>query len=727
MKRGGFFYKNKKILLFLFGILIFFSFLVAEDVPTEIFVQNSPPYLLELIPNQYWPQDVNYTNAFDLDDYFVDANGDELFFSFSSVENITIVIDPITNMVSFYPEAGFLGLRNVTFYAQDQSYNASSNSVGLYVGVDNESPTWRSPAKSKGDVYQNDQINFSVIWNDNAGLSHFIFSIKQAGSWVNYSSTELSGKEDIAIYQIQISASASTVVYWRMYAWDTSENMNVTETQQFTVATPTGTPGAPPGGGEEEDYGEGTAEEGGDILDILSDLELTPQRRLKDFSFNLFDIKLSMKQGTTKTVILKVTNIGTEELLITMNQTGLWNFVIFSEDVFELLPGNSKEITIDFEIPRSAYPGQYFGFIWGRSEAVNKTVPVVLDINAIDLNYDLELTIPEEFKLVHPGDNSEANIYIRNIKDVFETNASLYYAIKDFIGIVYNFSEERINFSTSLSLNRSLQVPEGTREGRYIFYARVSDEENIAIDSDVFEVGERFTLSAFLKSKGIFFLIFLLGFFLAIFMVKYQKDRRKERIIHLYMMLNKLKNLIKQEKNQEALELFLRIKNQYREPLSKEVLQDKEKLKNEMLKLYEVINPGALKRIKEKEKETQTKQGTPAGTTKIPEKITSPESSQKQKSTEIPQTTQNKQTINEKKQPEKQQEKQTAPSTNPPANPPVQKIQKQESIQKQPSSVKKLVSVVKKPLKEQLSSTNRVNFEIKNPQLKKEDSKNEEK
>ena len=86
-------------------------------------------------------------------------------------------------------------------------------------------------------------------------------------------------------------------------------------------------------------------------------------------------------------------------------------------------------------------------------------------------------------------------------------------------------------------------------------------------------------------------------------MVKYEKDRKKERVLHLYMMLTKLRNLIKQSKTKEALELFLRIRSQYKEPLSQEILQDKEKLKKEMLKLYEVINPEALKKIQEQEKQ----------------------------------------------------------------------------------------------------------------------------
>jgi len=391
------------------------------------------------------------------------------------------------------------------------------------VGLDNNSPTWSSPLKSKGEVFQNDQINFSVAWQDNIGLNNFVFSISQGSTWSNYSSGNLSGISDSAIQQAQISASANVIIYWRMYAWDTSGNINVTDIQNFTVAEQELTPSPPPS--TNEDSGSGITS----LRDKVADLGLTPTRKLKDFKLGLFDIKLSMKQGTTKTVVLKITNIGTEDLSIEMDSTALWDFIIFSEESFDLLPGNSKELTIDFDIPRSAYPGQYFGFVWANSGDINKTVPVVLDIHAIDLDYDIDINISEEYKLIRPGEDIEAGIYIYNIKDLFETNATLYYAVKDFTGTIYNFSEEPVSFSTTLTLNRSLTVPEKTQEGKYIFYVRVSDDNNTAIDSDVFEVGERFTLSAFLKSKGVFILVFFLAFFLAIFMVKYQRELMKEK------------------------------------------------------------------------------------------------------------------------------------------------------------------------------------------------------
>ena len=69
-------------------------------------------------------------------------------------------------------------------------------------------------------------------------------------------------------------------------------------------------------------------------------------------------------------------------------------------------------------------------------------------------------------------------------------------------------------------------------------------------------------------------------------MVKYKRDKKKERLFELYIMLNKLKNLIKQNKEEEALKLFIKIKEIYHDPVPKEIFNDKERLKKEIADLY---------------------------------------------------------------------------------------------------------------------------------------------
>jgi len=615
--RFSFFLKEgKKYLQIIFVILFCFLQFVSADILTSLDIPNSPPFLIKDIPNQSWPENQNHLNAFDLDDYFSDADSPNLSYYNSSVEDIYVFIDPLTNEVSFFPREGFTGTRNVTFYASDSIYDTLSNVVMLYVGLDSSPPNWSSPNISKQTVYQNDIITFVTNWTDDRGLGRYIFSINQGAGWENYSSTNFSGLENVSFRNIQIRAPPLNTVYWRFYAFDTSENMNLTPIQSFVVSTQQIPGGYSGGGGSSGDSGKDPSR----LVDrILSKIEIQ-KRKSENFQLSISELRVSLKQGSSKTRVLKITNTGLEEIPILLSSRKINNFTIFSETNITILPGKSKEITIDFYAPERTIPGQYFGYIDVKSPKVNKSIPTVLDVQAIDLEFDLILNLSEGYSLVKPGKNIKFNISLFNIKDLKEVNASLYYAIKDYEGKVYNFSEEEIVFFYNVFLERELQVPSLTPEGNYLIYARASDEKNIAIDSVPFEVGTRFNFASFFKIGSISFLILLVAILLAILMVKHKRDKKKERLLELYIMLNRLKSLIKQNKEDEALKLFIKIKDIYREPIPKEVFDDRERLKKEISDLYNSftkdskeipkVNTSEKKEIKEPKepKEEQNKQ-----------------------------------------------------------------------------------------------------------------------
>jgi hypothetical protein len=583
--------KEKRNLFFLFIIFIFLTGFALGDTPTSLNIPNAPPRLIMNIPDQNWPENESNLNAFDLDDYFEDPEGNTLSYYNSSVDDIYVYIDPITNEVSFFPDSGFFGVRNVTFYASDGFYDSLSNEVTLYVGLDETPPQWFNPTLDKTIIYQNDIVNFFTNWTDNRGLDRYIFSINQGIGWQNYSSEEFSGLENFSYHSVQIMAPGLNTVYWRFYAFDTSDNMNVTDIQSFVVSVPE----APAG----EGGGGGGGEEGEGILSgLFARLEIQT-RKAESFQLSLSEIKVSLKQGTSVTRVLKITNTGLEEIIINISSGRISDFTTLSETEFSILPGKSKEITIDFSAQERTIPGQYFGYIIVQSPKVKKTIPTVLDIKAIDLEFDLILNLSERYELVKPGRDVKANITLVSLKDLRQINASLYYAIKDYNGIVYNFSEEQVTFFSTLVLDRSLQVPETTPEGKYLLYARASDDKNIAIDSVGFEVGTRFNFSSFFKIGSISLLVLIFAILLAAFMTKYKRDKRKERLLELYVMLNKLKNLIKENKEEEALKLFIKIKDIYHEPIPKEIFDDKEKFKQEISELYDTFTKESKEIIKD--------------------------------------------------------------------------------------------------------------------------------
>ncbi|MGV8151844.1 MAG: hypothetical protein ACP5OG_02090 [Candidatus Nanoarchaeia archaeon] len=584
------------------GIILIFIIIpqCKAAVVTELEIPNSPPYLVSAIPNFTWQKNTSLIEVFDLDDYFQDPNGDDISYSYSLVSNITLIINEASNNVSFIPDINFIGTVTVIFYASDGIFNVSSNVVYLNVGEDNEPPQWSSPAKSKSTIYQSDYVNFSAYWTDNFALKNYIFSINQNGYWINSSETLFSGVQNTSFERYQISAAAGTSVYWRFYAFDVSDNMNVTDSFLFNVSSMPVPPEVPSPSGETQETGGGGSGAIGELLSTIAASYTDQSKRIKNYTIEPEVIKVSLKQGDLRTVLVKVTNIGSYNLSFNVSIVGLTGFFLLSETNFELYPGKVKELTVDFIAKENAPPEQYFGYmVFSSSES--RTVPIILDINAFDLKFSVDVNISQEYKTIRPGEKIRANITIKSLKDVKESKIQLYTALKDLQGNIYDSSQEELDITSSIALEKELSTTYEMPYGEYIFYARILNGKETAIDSDTFFIGSKFRFMAYLRQWFIFIIITFVSFFVLILMLKSKKDLEKERVLSLYILLNELKQLIEQGKMDQALELYIKIKLLYKEKVSKGMLEDKEKLKEEITKLAEELKKQKSPESKDKE------------------------------------------------------------------------------------------------------------------------------
>ncbi|MFA5857096.1 MAG: hypothetical protein WC867_07065 [Candidatus Pacearchaeota archaeon] len=581
-------------LFYLFFLLN--SVIIAQDVETGMNVTVSPPILIQLIPNFTWETNQNLTNAFCLDDYFKDPSGFSLNYTFTSVPNILVVINSTTNNVSFYPDFGFMGIRNITFYATNDMGTTPSNPVTLFVNLDDEAPKWKNPGKNKVNVYQNDYVNFTTTWTDNYQLQGYTFYLRQQGAWVSTPGS-FSGIENISRASAQIVSIPGNFIYWYFCANDTSANSNCTDLYSFNVSVPPVVDNppsvSPPSSGATSPPPATTTPPATGAAVVQSEAK----KKIKDFLVEPSFFKISMKQASVDTRILKITNIGNTEIFINLSLLGVEDFVVLSENSFNLTNGEVKKITVDFITKNNTVPDQYFGRIIVSSSQIQE-VPVIIDVNPINQKFSVDVNISEKYKVVKPGEMVQANIIIKNIKDITPTNVKLHIAIKDFSGTIYDSYEEDILFDDTLNLIRNITVPSNTIVGEYLFYARIYDENNIAIDSDSFQVGTRYLLAVYFKKYFLFILLLFL-FILTIFLIlRYKKEREKERTLTLYLMLTELKNLIKDGKFDKAVQLYIRIKTIYGEPVSRASIKDKEKLKEEIEKLSNKLK-GELETAKE--------------------------------------------------------------------------------------------------------------------------------
>ncbi len=98
---------------------------------TSSAVNQAPSYTN--IPSQAWAENTSNNNAFDLDNYFSDAENNTLTFGYTGNVNITVSINSTTHEVSFSQPAGWTGIEYVKFYANDGNSTTYSNNVTLVV------------------------------------------------------------------------------------------------------------------------------------------------------------------------------------------------------------------------------------------------------------------------------------------------------------------------------------------------------------------------------------------------------------------------------------------------------------------------------------------------------------------------------------------------------------------------------------------------------------------
>jgi hypothetical protein len=109
------------------------------------------------------------------------------------------------------------------------------------VAFDNEAPMYDSNAIEADSKLAGSICNFSCQWHDDVGLSGFIFEHNNTGTlenetWLSFDSLELGNSWSYA--SLTLNDTANTVIEWRFYANDTSNNWNGTMSPQYLTVKP---------------------------------------------------------------------------------------------------------------------------------------------------------------------------------------------------------------------------------------------------------------------------------------------------------------------------------------------------------------------------------------------------------------------------------------------------------------------------------------------------------
>ncbi|MBI2541640.1 tandem-95 repeat protein [Candidatus Woesearchaeota archaeon] len=135
----------------------------SNNVTLNVTPVNDFPTFTGSIPQWKWQEDV-INASLNLTQYFSDIDGDILKYNFTSVINITILINNNTGIVNFTPEQNFNGVRYAVFTAIDmENLTISSNNVTLNVTPINDPPAINTFTPS--DLAQTIVLGNSLAFN----------------------------------------------------------------------------------------------------------------------------------------------------------------------------------------------------------------------------------------------------------------------------------------------------------------------------------------------------------------------------------------------------------------------------------------------------------------------------------------------------------------------------------------------------------------------------------
>jgi len=150
----------------------------SKIVNIEVLPLNDAPEFIGTIADITWNQDTDLINFLDLNDFFIDPDMDDLVFVSIGNQNIDITIE--NGIVSFFPDDGFWGTRNIFFEAADSEFFTLSNAIVLTVTKDGDPPIFGeldcNTVIDEDTGYScdlvatdpdNDEFTFSIVSEDN--------------------------------------------------------------------------------------------------------------------------------------------------------------------------------------------------------------------------------------------------------------------------------------------------------------------------------------------------------------------------------------------------------------------------------------------------------------------------------------------------------------------------------------------------------------------------------
>ena len=260
--------------------------------------------------------------------------------------------------------------------------------------------------------------------------------------------------------------------------------------------------------------------------------EVTPPGRggriivKKDFYVSRETIFITLKQGETKSESFLIRNIGNTRIEINLENPKLADFIKISETEFYLNADESKVIILDFLARENTIPDLYMGKIIIKGDGIEKEVLIAIEVETKKPLFDVKVEIPRKFLYVIPGEELFAEIELYNLGGTGRIDVNLEYFIKDDEESIIVSEQETLAVETRTNFIKKFEIPEDIKFGKYIFYVKVTYDEEVASASAWFSVGKK----PFFTLKNILIIGIILVIILIIMLYKFEKKKIKKSL-----------------------------------------------------------------------------------------------------------------------------------------------------------------------------------------------------
>ncbi len=208
------------------------------------------------------------------------------------------------------------------------------------------------------------------------------------------------------------------------------------------------------------------------------------------FKTNLDLIKIQIQQGETFTRTLKITNDGEKSLDFALTTNKPTKLLTINPSSFALRVGESKDVKLKFKIPTNYPLGVYPNKLLIQTNKPSKEIPIVIEVESLNIMFDVSLDIPAQYKEIDPGKTIKIDMILFNMKRIGLSNVTINYIIKSLTGEIIFHEKEEVEVNEQASFSKFINIPENTKPGDYVFIVQTQYADSIGTTSELFLIKE---------------------------------------------------------------------------------------------------------------------------------------------------------------------------------------------------------------------------------------------